>query len=378
MPKKKYYVISESKLHEEVKNKLFTTYKPIELPVVQDLTPEWHGKKIPLAMWQEILAFMKHSYDELKSETMCFLYYDEKKAQPWSFWVPPQITSGMTVKSDPEHINFQAQRAQYPDIMFGTVHHHCSTSAFQSGTDEADETNREGFHFTIGNLDKEDIDIHFRWCLDNQCHELDDLSVAVDGAESPFKDDVELTADMHELEVEYMNAQYAIIPDVKQYDFTQYMDNVSKATIPAYKTYKAKSPYQSYWSDWGDMHLPKKTTEDTILDNADVADEIMFNLKLDIDAEELITGYYRQFESKDSSKLIMDLASGKTEDEEYARVIHAMLTDSVFLATTEGSYFYKLFSEQLDTCNKTGYRVTENDILQEMEKLSVHDYRETI
>ena len=104
----------------------------------------------------------------------------------------------------------------------------------------------------------------------------------------------------------------------------------------------------------------------------------MFNLKLDIDAEELITGYYRQFESKDSSKLIMDLASGKTQDEEYARVIHAMLTDSVFLATTEGSYFYKLFSEQLDTCNKTGYRVTENDILQEMEKLSVHDYRETL
>ena len=30
---------------------------------------------------------------------------------------------GMTVKSDPEHINFQAQRTQYPDTMFGTVHH---------------------------------------------------------------------------------------------------------------------------------------------------------------------------------------------------------------------------------------------------------------
>ena len=30
MPKK-YYVISKAKLHEEVKNKMFTTYKPIEL-----------------------------------------------------------------------------------------------------------------------------------------------------------------------------------------------------------------------------------------------------------------------------------------------------------------------------------------------------------
>jgi hypothetical protein len=197
------------------------------------------------------------------------------------------------------------------------------------------------------------------------------LSIAVDGAESPFKDDVELTADMQEVEIEYMNLQYAIIPDVKQYDFTAYMDNVSKPAIPSYRTYKAKSPYQSYWSDWGDMQVSKKTTEEPILDNADVADEILFNIKLDIDAEELITAYYRQFESKHSSKLIMELASGKTEDKEYARVIYAMLNDSVFLATTEGSYFYKLFSEQLDTCNKTGYRVTENDILQEMEKLAV-------
>ncbi len=30
--KKKYYVISKAKLHEEVKNKMFTTYKPVELP----------------------------------------------------------------------------------------------------------------------------------------------------------------------------------------------------------------------------------------------------------------------------------------------------------------------------------------------------------
>jgi hypothetical protein len=63
------------------------------------------------------------------------------------------------------------------------------------------------------------------------------LSIAVDGAESPFKDDVELTADMQEVEIEYMNLQYAIIPDVKQYDFTAYMDNVSKPAIPSYRTY---------------------------------------------------------------------------------------------------------------------------------------------
>jgi hypothetical protein len=67
------------------------------------------------------------------------------------------------------------------------------------------------------------------------------------------------------------------------------------------------------------MQVSKKTTEEPILDNADVADEILFNIKLDIDAEELITAYYRQFESKHSSKLIMELASGKTEDTCYRK-----------------------------------------------------------
>ena len=51
---------------------------------------------------------------------------------------------------------------------------------------------------------------------------------------------------MQALEVEYMNEQYAIMPDLKKYDFTEYMDNVSKPLIPAYKkTFKANStPYE--------------------------------------------------------------------------------------------------------------------------------------
>jgi len=374
MPKKNY-VISKSTLYEEVKNKLFTTYKPIELPVVQELTPQWHNKKIPLAMWQEILAFMKHSYDVLKSETMCFLYYDETAKQPWSFWVPPQITNGMTVKSDPDHINFQVQRAMYPDTMFGTVHHHCSSSAFQSGTDEADETNREGFHFTIGCLNKpDDIDIHFRWCLDNECHELDDLSMVIGGAQSPFKDAVELDDKLLDIAKDYMNEQLHQLPESKS-DFAEYMDNVSKAVVPSYKKYSRQTQDM-----FGSFDYEKKTTDTTIIkdDNLidndfltieDITDEILFTLKLNWDAEELISKFYTEHESQDSVDKIQDLVQGITTDEEYGRVIRTMLTHSVYQTTKDGAYFRTTFEECLDTFKDQGYILSENDILSELEAI---------
>ena len=326
MPKK-YYVIHEDKLHEEVKNKLFTTFKKIDLPVVSEVTPEWHGKKIPLTMWQEILAFMKYSYDQISSETMCFLYYDEKKKQPWSFWVPPQITNGMTVKSDPEHMNFQVQRAQYPDTMFGTVHHHCATSAFQSGTDEADETNREGFHFTIGHLNKpNDIDIHFRWCLDNECHELENLSMVIGGAESPFKNNIELTDDMLELEQEYMNEQLAILPDISKYDFTNYMDNVSRPRTPAKKI----GYYNSDWYDsWSKNNLKKNTVviEEEHPNEDDIVDEMVFNSMFDRDFEEALIEYVTSTTTDNDD--IMEITKGTILDHKVARHIYEAYTRQI-------------------------------------------------
>jgi hypothetical protein len=345
---KKYYVLSQNDLYEEKRHPLFTTYQKVELPKYEELSPEWNGKKIPLTMWQEILAFMKHSYDVLKSETMLFLYYDENKKQPWSFWVPPQITSGMTVKSDPEHINFQVQRAQHPDIMFGTVHHHCSTSAFQSGTDEADETNREGFHFTIGNLNKPtDIDIHFRWCLDNECHELDDLSMVIDGAMSPFKKNIELTDDMLAVEQDYMNQQLYKIPDLTKFDFTSYMDNVSKPKFPAYTT-KSKARSIGYFdtNSWWDDHpyntakSKKNSTESEGVNELDVVDEMVFNSLYDFEFEEKLLDYVTQTGGDDAE--ISTIRTGQIED---TRIAHHMYSAYIKQITCP---FYKLVDKLLD------------------------------
>jgi hypothetical protein len=49
-------------------------------------------------------------------------------------------------------------------IKFGTVHHHCSAGAFQSGTDSADETEM-GIHITLGNIGGPRHSIHGRVSL---------------------------------------------------------------------------------------------------------------------------------------------------------------------------------------------------------------------
>ena len=366
MPKKSY-VISKAKLHEEVKNKMFTTYKPIELPEYEELTPQWHGKKIPLALWEEIVAFMKLSYDKLRSETMCFLYYDETKTQPWSYWIPPQITSGMTVKSDPDHAEFQTQRAQYPDTMFGTVHHHCSTSAFQSGTDEADETNREGFHFTIGHLDKDEIDLHFRWCLDNECHEIEDLSIAIGGTSSPFKEDIELSDDMRVIELAYMNEQLANLPDLSKYDFTEQIKNVSK---PAYVTpsYGKKNTKQLESNS-----IPLVTEEDLTI--GDILDEIIFNIKFDTDIESSIENYLQTYDPNNATEKVTSLYQGHMWDTEYASILHRMYTDIEYRMSAEFQEFQKSIDKHLDTFKIQGYVFTETDIIHELS--TYNDYGET-
>ena len=213
-------------------------------------------------MWYEILGFMVASYKKFKSETLIFLYFDETKDQPWSYWVPPQITNGMTVKSDPESEKFKQQRALYPDTMFGTVHHHCSSSAFQSGTDSSDETNREGFHFTIGNCDKDEVDVHLRVTLGNTHTDVENLSVVIDGAESPFKDNIAMTEEMIQFATEYMNQELSDTGQIEKRDWSEAFENVEEQK----RTYTTSSYYGSGVQDelvWNDSFKKKWMTKTT-------------------------------------------------------------------------------------------------------------------
>lgn len=126
-------------------------------------TFKWNGQKIRPDTWNQILAFFRWTQDTEKSEAQVRLFVHPQLG--WLAWAFPQTGgTGMTSK-EVENEAATKQRAEIIPagcIAFGTVHHHCTASAFQSGTDEQDEKRVDGLHITVGNLDDEKYSIHCR------------------------------------------------------------------------------------------------------------------------------------------------------------------------------------------------------------------------
>jgi len=350
------YVVNDNKVYQVNDNKLFTTYSEVEVPE-QEVVPVWKGAKIPLNMWHNIVKFCKHSYDELKSETLIYLFYDEDAEQPWSWWVPPQTTAGMTVKSDPDNPEYAIQRAQYPDTMFGTVHHHCATSAFQSGTDEADETQREGLHFTVGNLNKDnDFDVHFRMTIgDNHCeidaHEYIEMEV------DPFKRNTRvpkatrnhIRTELHKVDIKNINGDMP--------DFTAEMANVSK-------TYgsKKKQPALGSWYDEPYYYTSKKNEDALDITQRDIADEFVNAILLDPKYEQILTNYYRYRTDKNKLSLF---TAGAVFDTDVAEDLSELFHDYQYQRDKPNDYQYA--EEQVKTFlaeqKSNGLDFSQNDLI---------------
>lgn len=133
---------------------------------VKDMEFNWHGAPIPLALWGQIVAFLKWSYDTYDCEAQCRLSYNEKRKE-WGVAVLPQtISTGLFTKEVETHADRETafnECGLYDGFSFvGTVHHHCGASAFQSGTDHKDELTQPGFHVTLGHLNTKQADFHCR------------------------------------------------------------------------------------------------------------------------------------------------------------------------------------------------------------------------
>ena len=131
-------------------------------------TIDWTGPKIPPEVWNEVLSFFQWCYDTYKSECQVRLFVSPTQRTWKAYAFPQEAKTGMTARElDNEEKN--RQRAELnlnpPDwYYFGTVHHHCSAGAFQSGTDEKNEKDQDGLHITIGCMNnKEKYDIHARF-----------------------------------------------------------------------------------------------------------------------------------------------------------------------------------------------------------------------
>lgn len=127
----------------------------------------WKGGKIPLGLWSEIVAFLRAGYKHCNGECMGRLFYNEDTSE-WRFEVFPQVSKGMHVDDSTdsdEGRELMALQLGAGYEAFGTVHHHCKSSAFQSGTDKDDELTAPGLHVTVGHIDSEELSLDMRFCF---------------------------------------------------------------------------------------------------------------------------------------------------------------------------------------------------------------------
>lgn len=129
----------------------------------------WEGGRIQMNVWAQICAFFEWGCKTYDSETQVRLYYNRRN-QHWAPWAYPQNPNGMTTKEIEGHPDVAEQRRQFPDpwVLLGTVHNHCKTSAFQSGTDQHNEASQEGIHITVGFIGAKEYSLHNRVVVRNQ------------------------------------------------------------------------------------------------------------------------------------------------------------------------------------------------------------------
>jgi len=168
------YIIDDNKLYLEDDKGLYVDYVLCEADE-GEAVPRWNGPKIPFDTFREMTAWCEETQRRLESETMVLLFLDENNQ--WKHWYCPQETSGMSVKSDDESELYIEERKNYPDRQLGTLHHHCNTGAFQSPTDSNDEDDRDGLHFTIGDLGTKKYSLHARFCVNGESHECNTADV---------------------------------------------------------------------------------------------------------------------------------------------------------------------------------------------------------
>lgn len=143
---------------------------------------DWTGPQIDPVVWHQVLSFFKWGHTTYSSEQQIRLWVNPV-TRHWGAWAFPQESrSGMATKElkieeTPEQVAARfAHWGTVPSsdwIYFATVHHHCSTSAFQSGTDQSDEKGQDGLHITIGHLGRSLYDLHARFYLREECFEPD-------------------------------------------------------------------------------------------------------------------------------------------------------------------------------------------------------------
>jgi hypothetical protein len=148
--------------------KLVLAGAPFEIRKEQILGSFW---AIPVPLWHNIIGFHREISLRYEAESMSYHRWHAKSGSYHSF-IPYQVTraKGLSVTCNlqsPENIAILDAygREHGEDFMQGacTIHTHVDVSAFESGTDAADEKSLPAWHITLGRLlSRAEYDLDFR------------------------------------------------------------------------------------------------------------------------------------------------------------------------------------------------------------------------
>lgn len=116
---------------------------------------------IPIKLWAALVRFIRWGHAKFDGEVQASGFLNDEGL--WRFEALPQETFGMTTKEveneEREKILQKVRDDGFGDIVF-TIHGHCNSSAFQSGTDKSDEFDNKcaGAHITLGKTHEDVMD----------------------------------------------------------------------------------------------------------------------------------------------------------------------------------------------------------------------------
>lgn len=164
-------LIHDKRLLKPIDTPLFRGWVPVEEHEFKVFTGDpkftWKGAKIPFVLWTQVCGFLRWTQKQFKEEAMVTFFYHMERRE-WAAWAFPQMPNGMTVKLLPDEVVFKEDRAKFGKgwIQAGSIHHHCTSGAFASGTDKDDEINKDGIHITVGKMEDAVMDFHARQVFD--------------------------------------------------------------------------------------------------------------------------------------------------------------------------------------------------------------------
>lgn len=160
LPEGQYYLVCKDGIYINKETKIGNgLIKVKNIPFLQEADTSFNYTlpTLPSKILKQAYTFFNKIYALKKSECYLTMYYSETAG--FRLHCPSQsVSHGSVQYNRNDQIPLEERKAEKYS-MVGTIHSHCNFSAFHSGVDVDDEATFDGFHITIGHVDRKQFSL---------------------------------------------------------------------------------------------------------------------------------------------------------------------------------------------------------------------------